>query len=120
MTTPFYIQRGEMRNQIVWFLTLFLFWLKFDCSRLSHRLIMRGFCFRSSHHLWLWSSAKDVSAWCKHRGFKKAEDVRDRMTFEGMQGTNQALKSKLVLDIPLFFLLMVTDHPYTPQHLMIR
>ena len=42
------------------------------------------------------------------------------MTFNGMQGTNQALKSKLVLDIPFFFLLMVTDHPYTPQHLMIR
>ena len=35
MATPFYILRGELRNQTVWFLTLFQFWLKFGCSRLS-------------------------------------------------------------------------------------
>ena len=35
MATPFYIIRGELRNQTVWFLTLFQFWLKFGCSRLS-------------------------------------------------------------------------------------
>ena len=36
MVTPFYIQRAEMRNQMVWsFFNLFQFWLKFGCSRLS-------------------------------------------------------------------------------------
>ena len=37
MATPLYIRRGEMHNQRVcfFFFTLFQFWLKFGCSRLS-------------------------------------------------------------------------------------
>ena len=38
MATPLYIRRGEMHNQRVCFFfcfTLFQFWLKFGCSRLS-------------------------------------------------------------------------------------
>ena len=37
MATPLYIRRGEMHNQTVcfFFFTLFQFWLKFGCSRLS-------------------------------------------------------------------------------------
>ena len=35
MAAPFYIQRGEMRNQKGLVLTVFQFWLKFGCSRLS-------------------------------------------------------------------------------------
>ena len=36
MATPLYIRRGEMHNQrVCFFFTLFQFWLKFGCSRLS-------------------------------------------------------------------------------------
>ena len=121
-----YIQRGEMHNQrVCFFFTLFQFWLKFGCSRLSLTIGVTDLScatsiFDQSRRLWFRSSAKDVSAWCKYRSSIKPEDILDRITFNGMQETNQALKSKLVLYIPLFFLFMVTDHPCTPQHLMIR
>ena len=75
---------------------------------------MRGFRFRSSRHLWLWSSAKDVTAWCKHRSIKKPHDILDRITFNGMQGTNQAMKSKLqCLRYPIIFSL---DGYRSPLH----
>ena len=109
----------------VFFFTLFQFWLKFGCSRLSLTIGVTDLScatsiFDQSRRLWFRSSAKDVSAWCKHRSSIKPEHILDRITFNGMRRTNQALKSKLVLYIPLFFLFLVTDHPCTPQHLMIR
>ena len=119
MTTPFYIQRGEMRNQTVWFLTLFLFWLKFDCSRQVTDLS----CAASVYDQVAACDFGLQPKMCRHganTAVLKNPKILDRITFNGMQGTNQALKSKLVLEIPLFFLLMVTDHLCTPQHLMIR
>ena len=73
--TLIYSTRGNAQPKGLFFFSLFQFWLKFGSSRLSLTLgatglFMRGFRFRSSRHLWLWSSAKDVSAWCKHRSIK--------------------------------------------------